>query len=113
MSSAIIDYMVVESTPGLIANVVKEWIGRGWQPLGGVAVAANKPALNVINCAAFQAMVRYVAEPAALPPSIAEPTGGASVPCPLCQEQIAVADLQAGDNVCPHCEGTFTVEGSG
>lgn len=113
MSSEIIDYMVVESTPGLIANVVKEWIGRGWQPLGGVAVAANKPGLNVINCAAFQAMVRFHREAVILSPSESEASSERSVPCPLCQVPIAVADLQAGDNVCPHCEGTFTVEGSG
>ena len=63
--SKIVDYVVITSSKGVenLESLIKENIGRGWQPLGGVAIintAADSPDASLIKPVTFaQALVLY------------------------------------------------------
>jgi hypothetical protein len=63
--SKIVDYVVITSSKGVenLESLIKENIGRGWQPLGGIATINATPDSSepsLIKPAMFaQAMVLY------------------------------------------------------
>ncbi len=61
MSKEVVDYDIVEhSNRETLVQLVKGYIGRGWQPHGGVAIVARD---NGWITEYAQAMVKYKEEP--------------------------------------------------
>lgn len=59
----ILDYVVITSSKGIenLESLIKENIGLGWQPLGGVAVMSSPVEFNEspVKQILIQAMVKY------------------------------------------------------
>jgi hypothetical protein len=68
MESTINDYRVVEAkTTESLTKVVMSLVANRWEPIGGVAVAANRVGVGIIKCTFYQAMVRRAPKPPAIP----------------------------------------------
>ena len=107
MDENIIDYTLLQGSSEELIRLVKAKISQGWVPIGGIAVAANRPTIGRLDCTYIQAMVRHNNdERSAIPPSL--PISEPSVPCPHCNANIGVSGIKTGKNTCPTCKGDFT-----
>jgi hypothetical protein len=110
MDKTIIGYCVVQGISiDEMTQSINSKIKQGWEPVGGVAVAANRLAIGQVGCTFYQALARFGSStPPPIPPLIATP--GPTVPCPQCGAVIAVSQIQKGRNTCQSCKGEFTAE---
>lgn len=106
MAKKIIDYQVLQGDLQQLTNLVRKAINDGWEPIGGIALAANRPSIGVLNCTYAQAMVRYkLINPPPLPTH-----DDASVKCPECGSILMQSELSEGKNNCKQCGCSFIVE---
>ena len=106
MIKKIIDYQVVQGDLPQLTALVRNAIISGWEPIGGIALAANRPSIGVLNCTYAQAMVlSKVINPPPLP-TLDE----VSVNCPECGTALIQSELSEGSNSCKKCGCSFIVE---
>jgi len=76
MGKQIFDYVILQGDAAQLTNLVKDALSKGWEPIGGIALAANRPSIGVLNCTYAQAMVRDQKIP--IPPPIPTESHNAS-----------------------------------
>lgn len=106
MNKKVVEYILVEGDTETLTQKVANWIAQGWEPLGGVAAVANKPAVGRLDCTYVQAMIKCEL---VSPPPIPSPLV-ATVECPQCSASISLQKIKKGANICPACKQEFVAE---